>query len=74
MRRRFWLPCFPGLYIFAAWLMNDQVLKWALGPHLHVHDLVSAVLLIMCIFMMAPLSHDETYSLPPYLAIWRIAR
>ena len=56
---------FQGLYIFVAWLMNDQVLKWALGDHLrHLHDLVSAVLLIMCIFMMVKASHDETYSLP----------
>ena len=56
---------FQGLYIFVAWLMNDQVIKWALGDHLrHLHDLVSVVLLIMCIFMMVKASHDEVYSLP----------
>jgi uncharacterized membrane protein len=57
---------FQGLYLFVAWLMNDQVLKWALAPvsHLHVHDLVSLVLLIMSIFMMVKASHDEAYSLP----------
>jgi uncharacterized membrane protein len=58
---------FQGLYLFVAWLMNDQVLKWALAPlsHLHhVHDLLSAVLLAMSIFMMVKASHDEAYSLP----------
>jgi len=57
---------FQGLYLFVAWLMNDQVVKWALMPvsHLHLHDLFSAVLLIMSIFMMVKASHDEMYSLP----------
>jgi len=55
---------FQGLYLFVAWLMNDQVLKWALGPHLHVHDLVSVILLVASIFMMVKASHDEAYSLP----------
>lgn len=57
---------FQGLYLFVAWLMNDQVLKWALAPisHLHVHELVNLVLLAMSIFMMVKASHDEAYSLP----------
>lgn len=57
---------FQGLYLFVAWLMNDQVLKWALLPisHLHLHDLVSVVLLAMSVFMMVKASHDEAYSLP----------
>ena len=58
---------FQGLYLFVAYLMNDQVLKWALDPisHLHhLHELVSAVLLIMSIFMMVKASRDEMYSLP----------
>ena len=57
---------FQGLYLFVAWLMNDQVLKWALAPfsHFHLHDLVSLVLLAMSIFMMVKASHDEAYSLP----------
>jgi uncharacterized membrane protein len=56
---------FQGLYLFVAWLLNDQVLK-TLTPisHLHVHDLVSLVLLIMSIFMMVKAAHDEAYSLP----------
>ena len=54
---------FQGLYLFVAWLMNDQVLKWAL-LHFHLHDLLSLVLLVMYIFMMVKASHDEVYSLP----------
>jgi len=56
---------FQGLYLFVAWLMNDQVLKFALAPisHLHhLHDLVSLVLLAMSVFMMVKASHDEAYS------------
>ena len=57
---------FQGLYLFVAWLMNDQVLKWALAPvsHFHLHDLISLVLLAMSVFMMVKASHDEAYSLP----------
>jgi len=57
---------FQGLYLFVAWLMNDQVLKWAMLPlaHLHVHDLINLVLLAMSVFMMVKASHDEAYSLP----------
>lgn len=57
---------FQGLYLFVGWLMNDQVLKWALAPvsHFHLHDLVSLVLLAMSVFMMVKASHDEVYALP----------
>jgi len=58
---------FQGLYLFVAYLMNDQVLKWALDPlaHFHhLHELVSVVLLIMSIFMMVKASRDEMFSLP----------
>jgi uncharacterized membrane protein len=59
---------FQGLYLFVAWLMNDQVLKWVLEPvfsHFgHLHDLISVVLLGMSVFMMVKASHDEAYSLP----------
>jgi uncharacterized membrane protein len=57
---------FQGLYLFVAWLMNDQVLKLMFMPisHLHLHDLVSLVLLVMSIFMMVKAAHDEAYSLP----------
>jgi uncharacterized membrane protein len=57
---------FQGLYLFVAWLMNDQVLKWAMAPisHFHLHDLVNLVLLAMSVFMMVKASHGEAYSLP----------
>jgi len=57
---------FQGLYLFVAWLMNDQVLKWALVPiaHLHLHDLVSLVLFAMSIFMIVKASRDDVYALP----------
>jgi uncharacterized membrane protein len=57
---------FQGLYLFVAWLMNDQVLKAALAPisHVPLHALVSLALLIMSIFMMVKAAHDEAYSLP----------
>jgi uncharacterized membrane protein len=57
---------FQGLYLFVAWLMNEQVLKWAFGPisFLHLHDLVRLALLGMSIFMMVKAAHDEAYSLP----------
>jgi len=57
---------FQGLYLFVAWLMNDQVLKWAMAPfmHFHFHDLINLVLLAMSVFMMVKASHDEAYSLP----------
>jgi len=58
---------FQGLYLFVAWLMNDQVLKWVLDPISHVghlHDLISVVLLGMSVFMMVKASQGEAYSLP----------
>ncbi len=58
---------FQGLYVFVAWLINDQVLKWVLDPISHVghlHDLISVALLAMSIFMMVKASHGEAYSLP----------
>ena len=58
---------FQGLYLFVAWLMEDWVLRpmaFCMIPHLHIHQLVEAVLLGMSIFMMVKASHDEAYSLP----------
>ncbi|SPF54655.1 conserved membrane hypothetical protein [Candidatus Sulfopaludibacter sp. SbA4] len=57
---------FQGLYLFVAWLMEDWVLRpmTLMIPHLHIHQLVEAVLLGMSIFMMVKASHDEPYSLP----------
>ncbi|HUI53737.1 MAG TPA: zinc-ribbon domain-containing protein [Bryobacteraceae bacterium] len=57
---------FQALYLFVAWLMNDNVLRWVFTPiaHLHFQDLIRVVLLGMSIFMMVKASHDEEYSLP----------
>ena len=57
---------FQGLYLFVAWLMDDWVLRpmTLMIPHLHIHQLVEAVLLGMSIFMMVKASHDEPYALP----------
>jgi uncharacterized membrane protein len=57
---------FQGLYLFVAYLMNDQMAKWAFLPiaHFHLHELLNLVLLAMSIFMMVKASHDEAYSLP----------
>jgi len=58
---------FQGLYLFVAWLMADWVLRPMSSfmiPHLHLAQLIQAVLLGMSIFMMVKASHDEAYSLP----------
>lgn len=56
---------FQGLYLFVAFLLNDQVLKTAFAfSRVHIHGLVSAILLAMCVFMMVKASHDDAYSLP----------
>jgi uncharacterized membrane protein len=57
---------FQGLYLFVAWLLDDQVLRPLLQhiPGFHLHSLVQAVLLGMSIFMMVKAAHDEAYSLP----------
>ena len=57
---------FQGLYLFVAWLLDDQVLRPLLQriPDFHLHSLIQAVLLGMSIFMMVKASHDEAYPLP----------
>jgi len=57
---------FQGLYLFVAWLLDDQVLRPLLQriPGLHLHPLIQAVLLGMSIFMMVKAAHDEAYALP----------
>jgi len=57
---------FQGLYLFVAWLMNDQTSKWFFLPtsHFHLHGLINLVLLAMSVFMMVKASRDEAYSLP----------
>jgi len=57
---------FQGLYLFVAWLLDDQVLRPLLVriPGFHLHSIVQAVLLGMSIFMMVKASHEEAYPLP----------
>jgi len=57
---------FQGLYLFVAWLLDDQVLRPLLQriPGFHLHSVVQAILLGMSIFMMVKASHDEAYPLP----------
>jgi len=57
---------FQGLYLFVAWLVEDQVMRPIFGriPGMHLHALVQAALLGACIFMMVKASHDEAYPLP----------
>ena len=57
---------FQGLYLFVAWLLDDQVLRPLLSriPGFHLHSVIQAVLLGMSIFMMVKASHDEAYPLP----------
>jgi uncharacterized membrane protein len=57
---------FQGLYLFVAWLLDDQVLRPILFhvPDLHLHALIQAALLGMSIFMMVKASHNEAYPLP----------
>jgi uncharacterized membrane protein len=57
---------FQGLYLFVAWLIADQVMRPVLDgiAHLHIYQLIEAILLGMSVFMMVKASHDQTYSLP----------
>ncbi|HTP32930.1 MAG TPA: zinc-ribbon domain-containing protein [Candidatus Acidoferrales bacterium] len=57
---------FQGLYLFVAWLLEDQVMRplFSRIPGMHLHGLIQALLLGASIFMMVKASHDEAYSLP----------
>jgi uncharacterized membrane protein len=57
---------FQGLYLFVAWLLDDQVLRPILQriPGFHLHGLIQLVLVGMSIFMMVKAAHDEAYPLP----------
>ena len=58
---------FQGLYLFVAWLMADWVFKpmtsW-MFPHVNLGSLVQVAVLVMSIFMIVKVAHNETYSLP----------
>jgi uncharacterized membrane protein len=57
---------FQGLYLFVAWLLEDQVMRPIFShiPGMHFHALIQAALLAASIFMMVKASHNEPYSLP----------
>ena len=57
---------FQGLYLFVAWLLDDQVVRPLLQriPGFHLHGLIQLVLVGMSIFMMVKAAHDEAYPLP----------
>ena len=57
---------FQGLYLFVAWLLDDQVIRPLLQriPGFHLHSIIQAVLVGMAIFMMVKAAHDEAYPLP----------
>ena len=57
---------FQGLYLFVAWLLDDQVLRPILQriPGFHIQSIIQAILIAMSIFMMVKAAHDEAYPLP----------
>ena len=57
---------FQGLYLFVAWLLEDQVMRhvFARVPGVHLHSLVQMALIGASIFMMVKASHNEAYPLP----------
>jgi uncharacterized membrane protein len=57
---------FQGLYLFVAYLLEDQVLRHAFNhvPGMHLHALVELALLAASVFMMVKASHNIAYSLP----------
>jgi uncharacterized membrane protein len=57
---------FQGLYLFVAYLLEDQVVRHIFDriPGMHINGLIHAALLFASIFMMVKASHNEAYSLP----------
>jgi uncharacterized membrane protein len=57
---------FQGLYLFVAWLLEDQVMRpiFSRIPGMHLHGVIQALLLFASVFMMVKASHDEAYPLP----------
>ncbi len=59
---------FQGLYLFAAWLMVQWVIRpmtsffWY--PGLPLYGILSVVLMAIWVFMIVKTSRDETYVLP----------
>jgi uncharacterized membrane protein len=57
---------FQGLYLFVAWLLDDQVLRPILQriPGFQLQHIIQLVLVGMSVFMMVKAAHDEAYPLP----------
>jgi uncharacterized membrane protein len=56
---------FQGLYLFVAWMVEQQVVRPMLYEGMHpIHDLLRLVLLGASILMMVKAAHREEYSLP----------
>ena len=57
---------FQGLYLFVAYLLEDQVIRHIFDriPGMHINGLIHAALLFASVFMMVKASHDEAYALP----------
>jgi uncharacterized membrane protein len=57
---------FQALYLFVAWLIEQQVLQPMLrnSNMRPVHGILQAALLVAAVFMMVKAAHQETYSLP----------
>jgi uncharacterized membrane protein len=57
---------FQGLYLFVAYLIEDQVMRHVFSriPGAHLNDLIHLVLIGASIFMMVKASHGEAYALP----------
>src|ERR1041384_4210826 len=54
---------FQGLYLFVAWLIADQVVRPVFNgiTHLHLYQIIEALLLGASIFMMVKAAHEEAY-------------
>jgi uncharacterized membrane protein len=57
---------FQGLYLFVAYLIEDQVMRPVFNhiPGAHLNVFIHLALLGASIFMMVKASHDEAYALP----------
>jgi uncharacterized membrane protein len=57
---------FQGLYLFVAYLLEDQVMRHVFNriPGMHLDALIHLALIGASIFMMVKASHDEAYALP----------
>jgi uncharacterized membrane protein len=57
---------FQGLYLFVAYLLEDQVMRHVFNhiPGMHLDGLIHLALFGASVFMMVKASHDEAYALP----------